>query len=463
MDLVEQLNYIFYPSTVAVVGASDDSRKVGYSSVRSLLDGGFKGKIYPVNPSIPELFGLTTYPSVRAIPGEVDLAVIAIPAELTLPVIEECAAKGVKGAIMFTSGFKELGTEMGLDLQDRIRDVANKGGMKIVGPNCMGVLTPKINLNATFAPQLGSTKAGSVAIASQSGGVCLYIARALTDNNVGVSKIISMGNRCNLYFDEVVKYFAEDEETKVIVLYIEGAERPRQLIDVARQVVRRKPIVAYKAGRRGELNRVSLSHTGVLAGNYEFYKAAFTQAGVITVDNITELIDVTKALTLQPPSSGNRVAVLSGPAGLGIIMADKCYEFGLRLAEFSPATKRRLRQLVPPIGSIDNPVDIAWVLINPDTCREVLKVVMEDSGVDMLAIGGGPPRIIANFNKAMQGISNSHRKPMTFVSVNSLEREAITEIDELEKNNVPVYPFPERAVTGLAGLAKYGKILKAVG
>jgi len=464
MDLVEQLNYIFYPRTVAVIGASDDSRKIGYSSVRSLLDGGFKGKIYPVNPSVPELFGLAVYPSVKAIPGEVDLAVIAIPAELTLPVIEECAAKGVKGAIMFTSGFKELGTETGLDLQDRIRDVANRGGMKIVGPNCMGVLNTKINLNATFVSRLGSTRAGSVAVASQSGGLCLYIAKALTDNNLGISKIISIGNRCNLYFDEIVRYFAEDEETKVIVLYIEGVERPRQLIAAAREVVRRKPIVAYKAGRWGELNQVSLSHTGVLAGNYEFYKAAFTQAGIMAVDSMTELIDTAKALAFQPPSPGNRVAVLSGPAGLGLIMADKCYELGLSLAKFSTATRQRLRQLISPLNPIDNPVDLAGGIgRNLDAWREILKVVLEDDGVDMIVTGFPYSNVAIKLNRALLDISSHHQKPIAYVSVDSQVREDIMEKTKLEENNIPVYPLPERAITGLAALVKYGRILRTIG
>jgi len=463
MDLIEQLNYVFYPRAIAVVGASDNPKKVGSMGIRSLLEAGFKGKIYPVNPALSELFGLKVYPSVKAIPGEVDLAVIAIPAQLTLPVVEECVAKGIKATIMFTSGFKELGTETGLDLQDRIRDVANKGGMKIIGPNCLGILNLQANLNATFQRRLDSIKAGSVAVAAQSGGMSVYIANTLTDNNLGVSKLISMGNRCNLYFDEILSYFGEDKETKVIAMYIEGLERPRQFMTVARQVVRRKPIVVYKVGRNEKLNRASLSHTGALAGNYEFYKAAFTQAGIIAVDDMTELVDVTKALAFQPPSSGNRVAVVSGGAGPGIVIADKCYELGLRLAEFSPATLQRLRQLISPLNPVDNPVDLAWVSRDFSACREVLRVVMEDDSVDMLAVAGAYIYFQIGFMRAVVDISSCCRKPITFTCLHSLVERDIKEIAKLEKNNVPVYPLPERAVTGLAGLAKYGEILKAVG
>lgn len=461
MDLVEQLNYVFYPRAVAIVGASDNPRKVGFMCVKSLLAAGFKGKIYPVNPDLSELFGLRAYPSVKAIPGEVDLAIIAIPAQLTIPVVEECVDKGIKGTIMVTSGFKELGTEIGLNLQDRIRDVANKGGMKIIGPNCLGIVNPKVNLNATFGVELGLISAGNVAVAAQSGAVSQYIADALTSNNLGISKLISVGNRCNLYFDEILEYFAEDEQTRVIVLYVEGLERPRQFISVARQAVRRKPIVVYKVGRNEKLNQASLSHTGALAGNYEFYKAAFTQTGVIAVNDMTELVDVAKALAFQPPSSGNRVAVLSGGAGPGIVMADKCYELGLSLAEFSPTTLHRLRQIISPLNPVDNPVDIAWVSGDFDACREVLRVVMEDNSVDMVATAGAYIYRQTGLTRAVLDISRCYRKPIAFACLHSLVGKDDVEIAKLEKNNVPVYPLPDRVITGLSGLFRYGEILKA--
>jgi len=461
MDLIEQLNHIFYPRAIAVVGASDNSKKVGFMCVKSLLEAGFSGKIYPVNPDLSELFGLKVYPSVTAIPGEVDLAIIAIPAQLTIPVVEDCVAKGVKGTIMFTSGFKELGSQIGLELQDRIRDVAEKGGMKIVGPNCLGVVNPQVNLNATFGVELGLINPGSVAVAAQSGAVSQYIADALTGNNVGISKFISMGNRCNLYFDEMLEYLAQDEQTRVIVMYIEGLERPRQFMSVAKQVARRKPIVVYKAGRNEKLNQASLSHTGALAGNYEFYKALFTQTGIIAVNGMTELVDVTKALAFQPPSSGNRVAVLSGGAGPGIVMADKCHELGLRLAEFSPATLRQLRQLISPLNPVDNPVDLAWVSGNFDACRQVLKVVIEDDNVDMLAIAGAYIYRQLGLMRAVVDISGCYRKPLAFACLYTLVGEDDAEIAKLEENSVPVYPLPDRVVTGLAGLFKYGKILNA--
>ena len=461
MDLAEQLNHIFNPRTIAIVGASATPDKPGSMCLANLVEAGFTGKIYPVNPDLSELFGSRVYPSIKAIPGKVDLAIIAIPAQLTMSVIEECVAKGIAGVIMFTSGFRELGTEIETDWQDRIRDIANNGGMKIIGPNCQGVANPQAKLNAMFTSGFHSIKAGNVAVASQSGGVCTYIANTLTNNNVGVSKVVSMGNRCNLDFDEIVEYLAQDDETKVIILYIEGLERPRELISVTKQVVRQKPIVVYKVGRKEELNQASLSHTGTLAGKYEFYKAAFTQAGIITANDMTELVDVTKALAFQPPSSGDRVAVISPTAGVGIIMADKCCELGLRLAQFSPATWQRLRQLVSPLNPVDNPVDLAMVITDFDACREILKVVMEDNGVDMVALGSIHPSDTLNFNRAILDVSRYYRKPITSAYIGSLAGEDTTEIAKLEKNNIPTYPFPERAVTALTGLLRYGRILRA--
>jgi len=462
MDLVEQLNHIFYPRTVAVIGASANPEKLGFTVVGNLLEAGFKGRIYPVNPSFSELFGLRVYPSVEAIPGEVDLAIVVVPAELAISPVEECVARGVKGVILISSGFGEVGTEIGLDLQNKIRDIANKGGIKIIGPNTLGVINPRANLNASFQTSVGLSKVGSVAVAAQSGGMCIYIVHALTNHNVGISKAIGLGNRCNLDFDEVVTYFAEDEETKVITMYIEGLEQPQKLMNVARQVVKRKPIVAYKVGKDEGISRATLSHTGALAGKYEFYTAAFTQAGIITVGSTTELVDTAKALAFQPLPSGNRVAILSVQAGPGIVMADKCHELGLKLAQFLPATKRRLRQLASPLNPVDNPVDVAWKSNDFDACREMLKVVLEDDGVDAVTVAAVFYGSNMELMRAVVDIARCYKKPIT-VCLDSPGGLAYAELNALEENHIPTYPLPERAVIGLAGLVRYGEILKAIG
>jgi len=460
MDLVEQLNHIFYPRTIAVVGVSSDPKKIGAMCLRSLLDGGFKGKIYGVNPNLTELWGLKLYPSVSSIPDDVDLAIVVIPAEQTVPVVEECASKGVKGTIMLSSGFKELGSKAGLNLEDKIRDIANRAGMKIVGPNCLGIVNPKANLNATFLTELGLNKPGSVALITQSGAMSLHITNALTTENVGISKLVSVGNRANLHFDEVVEYLAQDKETKVIALYIEGIERARQLMQVARRVVKKKPIIAYKCGRSQELDKASLSHTGALVGNYELYRAAFTQAGIIGVNDLTELVDVAKALAFQPPAFGNRVAVMSSGAGPGMVISDRCHRLGLRLAEFSAATYRSLRKLVPPLNPVDNPVDVAIAARYYDISMEMLKLVMEDEGVDMVDGATVVPTNQAKFLEALVSTSKCYKKPIVACLVYPLSEQDEKLLKMVDEGRVPVYPFPDRAVTGLWALWEYGKILK---
>lgn len=459
MDLVNQLDRLFYPKAIAIVGASANPEKVGFICLSNLLDAGFKGKIYPINPSLSEVLGLKAYPSLGAIPDEVDLALVVIPAQQTVAAIEECAANRVKAAIIISSGFKELGTETGEDLQAKLREIANRGGLKITGPNTLGVLNPRANLVASFASSLSLSKIGDVAIASQSGGMCVYFVHALTNCNVGISKAIGLGNRCNLDFDEVVTYLAEDEETKIIVLYIEGLEQPRQLMRAARKAVKQKPILVYKGGRNNkESDKSTLSHTGALAGKYELYKAAFNQSGMITVDNITELVDIVKALDLQPPASGNRIAILSVQAGPAIVIADKCHELGLRLAELSPATKRQLRQLISPLNPVDNPVDIAWESTELDTSRSTLKALLDDNGVDALIVAAAFWSPNMELMKAVADTAKHSPKPIV-ACLDSPLGAASVYLNALDENGIPTYPAPERAVTGLAGLVRYGEIL----
>ena len=462
MDLVKQLDHIFFPRSVAVIGASANPEKVGFMCVDNLLEAGFGGRVYPVNPGLAQLFGLRAYPSVTAIPGEVDLALIAIPAELTLSTIEECVAKGVKGTILISGGFREVGTEIGSDLQARLREIANRGGMKIIGPNTLGLVNPRFNLNASFQSTLSLLQAGGVAVVAQSGGMCIYISHALSNHNVGISKAMSLGNRCGLDFEEVVAYLGQDGETKVIVIYVEGLEQPRHLMKVAREVVKRKPIVAYKGGRGEGIDRTTLSHTGALAGKYEFYKAGFKQAGMIVVDSVMEAVDVAKALAFQPAAGGNRVAILSVQAGPGIIMVDKCTELGLRLAQFSPTTRQRLRQLASPLNPVDNPVDLGWKSGEFDTCREMLKVVLDDDGVDAVTVAAVFLGSNMEVMRAVVDVAKHNKKPIT-VCLDSPRGAAYAEINALEESGIPTYPLPERAVSGLAGLVRYGQILKGGG
>ncbi|MFC2008173.1 hypothetical protein ACFLT0_00570 [Chloroflexota bacterium] len=334
------------------------------------------------------------------------------------------------------------------------------GGVKVIGPNTIGLVNPGFHLNATFNPFFNSIKAGNAACLSQSGGMGGFISYTLCEHNVGISKLMGLGNRCNLDFHEVLLYLAQDEQTNVIVMYIEGLEQPKQLLTTAREVVRHKPIVVYKGGRGEDSDRATLSHTGALAGKYEFYRAAFTQAGMLTTNNITELADMAKALAFQPPASGNRIAIISVQAGPGIIIADKCREQGLRLAEILPATKRKLRQLISPLNPVDNPIDLAWQYDKVDTCRAMLEVILNDDSVDALIVAG--VGYTPELTEAVIDVGKHYTKPLVaclspFGGFNCEQRNA------LEESRIPTYPLPERAVTGLAGLVRYGEVLAALG
>jgi acyl-CoA synthetase (NDP forming) len=458
MGLTERLNRVFYPRTIAVIGASAAPEKLGHACVASLLEAGFRGLIYPVNPSANEILGLTAYPSVGAIPSEIDLAIIILPARMTIAAAEECAARGVAAAIVISSGFKEVSTEDGLGLQSKLRDIASQSGMIVIGPNTMGVVNPRANLVASFQSSLTAARAGSVAVASQSGGMCIHTVHALTSHNMGISKAIGLGNRCALDFDDIVTYFLDDDETSVIVLYLEGLQQPRRLMKVIEDGVSRKPVVVLKGGREEASNRATLSHTGALAGRYALYKAAFTQSGMITANNTTELVDITKALVLQPPAAGNRVAVLCVQAGLGIVAADRCRELGLKLAEFAPTTREQLRQLIPPLNAIDNPVDIAWKSNYFSDSYAILKTVMDDYSVDAIVIAAIFWEANMPLMQAAIEIAREYGKPIA-VCLDSPGGIADHWLNALEEGSIPTYPTPERAATGLAGLVRYGQVL----
>ncbi|HEY96050.1 MAG TPA: acetyl-CoA synthetase [Dehalococcoidia bacterium] len=460
MDLVSQLNHIFYPGSVAVIGASSNSRKPGYLCTSNLINDKFQGKIYPVNPSLSELLGLKTFSSILDIPGEVDLAISVVPAEQAVSVLKDCVKKQVKGVIFVSAGFSEVGSEIGSNLQHELKEIADKGGVIIIGPNTMGLINTRVNLNATFSPGLGLSKIGNVSVVSQSGGMCVYLVNALNENNIGVGKVIGLGNRCNLDFDETVEFLALDDDTEVIVLYIEGLNNPGKLMTAALKTVKKKPIIVFKGGRSEESSTATRSHTGSLAGKYEYYKAAFRQSGMILVETLTDLADITKALLLQPPAPGNRLAILSLQAGPGIITADKAREYGVRLSVFSQDTKKRLRENISPLLSIENPVDMAWTGSNIDTSREILCAVFEDENVDAVIVAFISFDLSRELPKALIEVSGTYNKPV-IACVGSLGSAEDT-IRILEEAGIPTYPFPDRACTGLAGLVKYGEILKEI-
>ncbi|HUL29071.1 MAG TPA: CoA-binding protein, partial [Thermodesulfobacteriota bacterium] len=284
----EAMEALFEPKAVAVIGASDNPGKLGSHVMRSLTEGKYPGKIYPVNPGKDEIMGLRTYPSLRQIPESVDLSVIVLPAESVPKAVVECGEKGVRGIVLITAGFKEIEDKKGEALQREITDLADRSGIKIIGPNTFGIVNLHLPLNASFTPEFSWVEKGGISLVSQSGGMSHLMAFLSLQNKVGMSKIVGLGNRCNVDFAETVEYLIQDSQTKVIALYLEGIDHPKKLMEATRRGNGEKPILAYKVGRSPTSDRASQFHTGSLAGKHEVYEGAFKQAGILTVGSSEE-------------------------------------------------------------------------------------------------------------------------------------------------------------------------------
>ena len=302
MNPKESFHPLFYPRSVAVVGASGNPLKMGHQCVLSLRESGFPGSVYPIHPREKEILGIPAHPNLEAVPGEVDLAVLAVPAPEVIPSLQACGNKGVRGAVVITAGFREIESAEGERLQRELAGVANRAGIHVIGPNTFGIVNLHARMNASFTPVFSRLQTGPITIVSQSGGVCHLIAYQALDDGVGLGKVIGLGNRCNVEFADLVPYLAEDPDTGCMILFIEGLDQPRPLYDAIKKVAPRKPVVAMKAGRYAGSGKAARSHTGSLAGRYEIYEASLRQAGAIVAESPSELLDVAKILTILKSS-----------------------------------------------------------------------------------------------------------------------------------------------------------------
>ncbi len=451
---------IFNPRSVAVIGASDNPGKLGSHVMRSLIEGRYPGKIFPVNPGKNEIMGTKTYPSLLHISESVDLAVIILPAEQVPKTVKECAEKGVKGIVLITAGFREIEDHRGETLQKEITELASRSGISIVGPNTFGIVNLHLPLNASFTPEFSWLEKGDISLVSQSGGMSHLMAFLSLQGNVGFSKIVGLGNRCNIDFAEMVKYLLYyDDQTKVIALYMEGIDFPKRLMEVAKEN-RRKPILAYKVGRSSTSDRASQFHTGSLAGKHEIYKSAFRQAGILTVGSSEELLDTAKALAMSPLPRGAQVAVLSGQAGPGMAACDVCEMEGLRIPNFSAETQRRVDELLPPLAIRTNPVDMGPAWYDSEAIKGIVQAVLEDKGIDAVILC----LMFASANRSAVGVlaallsEKKTNKPILccFSSPPGIWED---EIKRLEGSGVPNYPTPERAAKALVNLYRYTLLL----
>lgn len=449
-DPATKLRSIFYPQTVALLGASDDPNRVGFNIFSSLTSGGFKGKIYPVHPRLKTALGYRVYSSLAALPEPVDLAVIALNERATIAAIKECAEQGVPGAVCVAGGYRET-SEVGTDLEKELLETAQRCNVSIVGPNTLGFINNENGLNTTFYPM--RLPAGSVSFISQSGGMGLdFICRAV-DAGLGINKWIGAGNRTYFEFADYLAFLGEDAGTNVIGLYLEGTEDAARLVHVAGSL--KKPVVAYKAGRSGEADFAAITHTGSMAGSHRVYEDLFHQFGIYSVVSMGELVTATKSLSLAPLPQGRRIGLMTHTAGPSIVAADLLLEQGCTLPSLAPQTLTKVQKLTgpnPPFA-LKNPLDVAGMGFMVDIYGQYLELMATDPNVDVvLAFFCHNANPHWPFPSAeLVRVKELSGKPVVACYISSAEH-LPAERAILERSGIPLYACPEEAAQAVLAL-----------
>jgi acetyl coenzyme A synthetase (ADP forming)-like protein len=465
---VRGIDFFFNPKVVAVVGASRRPGKVGYELLRNLREY-FKGRLYAVNPEAKEILGVPCYPSLSDVPDDVDVAVVVVPAEKVVDVAEEAGRKGVKGLIVISSGFKEVGPE-GAERERRLIEVVRKYGMRLIGPNCVGVYVPKSGMNTLFLSRerQGYPGHGFIAFASQSGAFGSAVLDWAAMRGIGISKFISYGNKADVDEVDVLKYLVEDEDTRVITLYIEGVERGREFLDTLMEVTKYKPVVVLKSGRTEAGARAASSHTGSLAGSDAVYDAAFKQCGVIRAYSMEELFDFATALGMQPPAAGDRVAVLTVGGGSGVMATDALVDLGLKVPRLSDDTVAKLRRVLLPFASPYNPVDVTGSAVD-EHLVEAIEIILKSGEVDAVMwlpyymVPGITPELNRKFLSRVRKVFQEIGRIVPIVGVATGGSYTVIYAREAESMGIPMYISPERAAKAIKALVDYGRWLKRAG
>jgi acetyl coenzyme A synthetase (ADP forming)-like protein len=454
---VNAMRTFLAPRSVAVIGASRDSTTIGGQLFHNLITTEFHGPVYPVNPKAEVVHGVVAYPSVMDVPGEVDVAFVAVPAAAVAPVARECGEKGVRGLVVISAGFAEVGGQ-GPARQDELVATCRAYGMRIIGPNCMGIVntSAEVRLNGTFAAVYPPP--GRVGFLSQSGALGLAVMRYATELGLGLSSFVSIGNKADVSGNDLVAYWDQDPDTDVVLLYLESFGNPRRFAHLAREVGRRKPIVAVKSGRSTAGARAAASHTGaLLAASDVTVDALFRQAGVIRTDTLEEMFDVATILANQPAPRGDRVAIVTNAGGLGILCADTCEANGLKVQPLSEPTRDTLRSFLAAEASVGNPVDMIASATAEDYALAI-QTVAADPDVDAMIVIYIPPQTTRaeEIGHAIVGAINQvgGRIP---VSTTWMSTKGLPEALQEAGTRIPSYPFPEQAAIAMAHAARYGR------
>ncbi|MBI5607414.1 MAG: acetate--CoA ligase family protein [Deltaproteobacteria bacterium] len=456
--LRSELRSLLSPRTVAVIGASRRRGTIGGELLHNLLSHSFAGAVYPVNPQVRAVQGVRAWPSVEEVPDDIDLAVIAVPAAQVRAEVEACGRKGVKSLVVITAGFGELGGK-GKELQDELVALVRRHGMRMVGPNCLGIQNrdPEVGLNATFSPAWPPP--GGVAIASQSGALGQAILEHARDLGLGVHQFVSMGNKADLSGNDLLAYWGEDPAVKVILLYLESFGNPKRFQEIAKRTSRNKPVLMVKAGRSEAGAQAASSHTGAMAGLDVAVDALLGQTGVLRADTLEQLFDLAMLLANQPLPRGRRLAVLTNAGGPGIMATDACVAQGLQIPPLCEATKAGLRSFLPPEASVRNPVDMI-ASASAEGYRRAVQLLCADPDIDAVLAIFVPPIVTdatAVADAIREGAAGSEKPVVTCF----LGKHGVPEaLRSLRAGNIPSYAFPESAAIALAHAARYAQWLQ---
>jgi acetate---CoA ligase (ADP-forming) len=453
------LDALLRPRSIAVIGASRTPNTIGYQILHNLLRHGFTGAVYPVNPSATAVHSIRAYRRVADIPDAVDLALIVVPKQYVLAVAEECGQKGIGALVVISAGFREVGGE-GIERERDLMRIVHRYGMRLVGPNCMGVLNtaPDVSMNATFAPTM--PPAGVVSFLSQSGAMGVTILDYAAEYGIGISQFVSVGNKPDVSGNDLIDYWSGDERTRIILMYVENFGNPQHYMSLAREVTRRTPIVAVKSGRSGAGARAASSHTGALAGTDAATDALFSQTGTIRVDTVEELFDLAMAFSQQPIPRGNRVAIVTNAGGPGIIIADACEAHDLAVVELSPQTRAQLAEHFPEEASLQNPIDMI-ASATARSYRLAVEAVLADPGIDAVIATFVPPLGVRQEDVAEAIVAASQGATEKPVLAVLMGREGLPQgLAELASAGIPGYRFPESAVRALAAMYRYRRWLQ---
>ncbi|KUK79153.1 MAG: Acetyl-CoA synthetase (ADP-forming), alpha and beta subunit fusion, partial [Microgenomates bacterium 39_7] len=446
------LQSLFYPKTIAIIGASSREKTVGNDVVKNLVNQGYEGKIIPINPKIEELYGLRVTADIKEVEEEIDLVVVAIPAKFVAENLREAAKKGTKAAVVISAGFKETGNT---DLEDELRQVCQENGMALVGPNCLGAINPEIKMNASFGQLM--PKLGHVAFISQSGALCTAVLDYAQELGVGFSKFISIGNKADVDEIKLIKYLAEDDQTKVILIYAEELANAREFIDTLCEINRGdnpKPVVILKSGRTEAGAGAIASHTGSLAGGDAAYNALFKQAGMIRASSIKELFDLAQVFARNPLEKATNLAIITNAGGPGVLTTDEATGNGLKMAKLSDNTKVKLDEFLPAAASSHNPVDVLGDA-QADRYKYALEVIAQDENVDSIQLIM-TPQSMTEVEETAKAAIETKQKTNKPVVVSMMGAATVKPgVDLLNKEGVATTSFPEPGAKSLAQLDKF--------